>query len=1007
MAQLTFGATYGFSDLSVLELNSLSSKPNQTSPAVEPQIVAQNLILTASKGAGLVNQQTVISITDIQNQTLTASQRSALAYATGPGQSLQMVGTDSNGLIVAYTYGDTPSGVTPIGVQVPLDVPLFIDLPAYGTLSVAGSQVSVVEVSGNLNVVSAVSTGAMHLEADGTVTTAPTQLGTLSGFNTDGTGWTTNTNSPTSSGGFTATVDNNVLQLTDSGIDSNANAIWFDTAQALVYGFVVNFTYTATEDGADGIAFVVQNAVEGTAALGSAAEGLGYAGIGNSLAVGIDIFQGGLALGLDGTLGPVESVGLNPGSGDPLEVTIVYNAASETVTVQLYDSKSNVSGFKTYTQVDLAQLLGSESGWIGFTGATGEISATQTISSFRLSLGAAVVNNIPEITQIGTPGSDAWVPVQNGTGYTPTVSNNVLTLTGTGDESGSSAAWFGQPVSTMAAFEANFTYAGQTDSTANDYPDGCAFVIQNNSQATNAVGSNSQAWQVGAALPDNSFAVVLLVNTDSLGEGTSTYPKGAIYLMHNQQRLVSPVSTGAVELGWHPVTVTLQYNPATQTLSYTLTDTVNGDQSKGSFTGIEIASLVESETALLGFTGSNTNTGTTANQTISDFSFVSNVIQAGSLDITAGGNVGQSASAPLPLNVSGTVNLYGNEIWISQASGTLTLGQVEAEGDVTITTGGDLAAATQIAQGSIGGFSGNGSGWTVHGSASLGAAVNPPDTVLQLVNGTAASEVGAAWEPSPVLWQNGFSTGFIINPIGSATGLGLTLTLQNDPRTTAAIGGTGSTLGTDGTTPIQNSVSLQFLLGDAGLTVGLGTNGETFNIVQQTLSSYNPADPLQVVVTYNPNGTSGGGSSDTLLVTLVNTTTGATSQSYFNPTVHLLQVLGQATAYLGMTGASTTAASLSVSNFYYSYGGANIVAANLDIQSGGSVGASSQPLVIQIPDAGTVNMTATDNVTLLALGGDLNVGTITAGGTATLLAPDGSVVASSGTQASGASGASA
>jgi hypothetical protein len=108
-----------------------------------------------------------------------------------------------------------------------------------------------------------------------------------------------------------------------------------------------------------------------------------------------------------------------------------------------------------------------------------------------------------------------------------------------------------------------------------------------------------------------------------------------------------------------------------------------------------------------------------------------------------------------------------------------------------------------------------------------------------------------------------------------------------------------------------------------------------------------------------------------------------------------------------MTGASTTAASLSVSNFYYSYGGANIVAANLDIQSGGSVGTSSQPLVIQIPDAGTVDMTATDDVTLLALGGDLNVGTITAGGTATLLAPDGSVVASSGTQASGASGASA
>jgi hypothetical protein len=703
-----------------------------------------------------------------------------------------------------------------------------------------------------------------------------------------------------------------------------------------------------------------------------------------------------VALGLDGSLSGVSYVGVSPGAGYPLQVTIAYNAASETLTVQLYNSTYNYSGIKTYTQVDLAQLLGGESGWIGFTGATGGISSTQTVSNFQLALGAAVVNSIPEITEIGTPGSDAWVPVQSQTGYLPTVSNNVLTLTGTGYENGSSAAWFGQPVSTMAPFEVNFTYAGQTDIYANDYPDGCAFVLQNSPQATNAIGYNNiGAWQVGADIP-NSFAVLLVVNTTNLAGGP--YTNGAIAVAHSGSLLSLPVSTGQVELGSHPIAVNLQYNPATQTLSYTLTDTVNGNQSTGSFTGIDVPSLVQSETAILGFTGSNTNTATTANQTIADFSFVSNVIQAGSLNITAGGNVGQSAAVPLPLNVSGTVNLYGNEIWISQAAGTLTLGQVEAEDDVTITTGGDLAAATQIAQGSIGGFSGSGSGWTVNGSANLGAAVNPPDTVLQLVNGSAANEVGAAWDPSPVLWQNGFSTGFIINPVGSATGLGLTLTLQNDPRTTAAIGGAGSTLGTDGATSIQNSVSLQFLVGAAGLKIGLGTNGAAFNIAQQTLASYNPSDPLQVVVTYNPNGTTVNGVTETLLVTLVNTNTGATYKSFFNPAVDLLAVLGKATAILGMTGASgSTAAPLAVSNFYYSYGGTNIVAANLDIQSGGSVGSSSQPLVIQIPDAGVVNVTATDNITLLALAGSLNTGTVTAGGTATLLAPDGSVTASSGT----------
>jgi len=996
IADLTYGATYGFPDLAVLEVDALTPfNPDAVTEPVQPQIVGQNIILSATGGVGLVNQTTVITLEDIQNQTLTPSQQSSLALATSSGGPLLMVGTRSTGEQVTYTYGSLPAGVTPLGVQAQLDVPLFINLAPTGTLSVQGnSQVAVTEVSGDLNLASAVSFGPVHLTADGSVVAdtpaAPEMVSAtaLSGFGTNGTGWTINTNA-TSNSGFRATINSNQLTLTNDAYGSTANAVWYDAQVLVANGFTATFDYQVnTTTGADGVAFVIQNSTPGLAALGGSGGGLGYSGISQSLAVALDIYSGngvngsGLQVATNGTLGSfgrTSPVQLN--SGGVISVTITYNAEANTLEVTLQEYGKTFT--QTFDSINLESLLGQETGWIGFTGGDGGDTSTQTISNFALTLPVSVVDSISgiELADNFVPlGTDTWAVVDNG-GFTPTASNGVLTLTKSGIENTASAAWYGQAVSVTSPFEVQFTYTGQSGGA-----DGVAFVLQNSNQGLTALGGSGAG--VGYSGISNSLAFILDIYSGGPSDGSG--------IQIAQQGLVTNtyLTPGSVQLdSGDPIEVSLTYNPGTQTLMYALINSFSKKSFSGQTTGINLSAILGSGLAMVGFTGGDG--GVTSTQTISNFNFVGGTtIIASELDISTGTNIGQSSTAPLTTNVSGEINLYaGGSLWISQPAGTLTLGQVQAIGSVNITAAGSVAATTEPGQGTIASFSGTGSGWDLAGAAVIEAAVNPTDSNLQLAAAQTASQSSAAWYPNPVLWQNSFSTGFVINPITNPAGLGLTFTLQNDSRGMGAVGGSGASLGYGGTNAIQNSVSVQLQASGTQLQVGLGSNGQLFNLGQQLVADVNLADPLQVILHFD--STAG-----TLGIQLINTTTGATPLSVALD-VDLLSILSSGTALMGITGASTggSSSALSVTNFYFAYGAPNVIAGDLSITSGGSIGSSTLPLVSEVLGTGEVNLAATDDITLLALVGDLNAGTITAGGTATLLVPDGSVVASSGTPA--------
>ncbi len=210
----------------------------------------------------------------------------------------------------------------------------------------------------------------------------------IGGFGTTGAGFSLNSGT---------TVSNGVATLTDGGTNE-ARSIFYGTRQPIA-AFNVSFTYRESASvvaTGEGIAFVVQNDSRQVQALGRNGTSLGYAGSGGIAAVspsaavefnllnvaGVTASSTGFATNgaLTGnTYGLPTSANL--GGGAPIQVYIRYDGSVLTET--LTNLSSGVSSpTYSYTVGSLSSVLGSESAYIGFTGSTGLLAATQTVGDF-------------------------------------------------------------------------------------------------------------------------------------------------------------------------------------------------------------------------------------------------------------------------------------------------------------------------------------------------------------------------------------------------------------------------------------------------------------------------------------------------------------------------------------------------------------------------------------------------------------------------------------------------
>jgi hypothetical protein len=233
-----------------------------------------------------------------------------------------------------------------------------------------------------------------------------------------------------------------VLELTDGGFGEASSA--FLSNRVGIQNFTTTFNIQITPGTfpmADGMAFVIQG--DGASALGLPGGGLGYGsdtlggqiGLIRSLALKFDLYNNagegtdstgiftngrsptlraqGLGAGFPDTSIDLSGTGIDLHSGDVFAVTLTYDGNTLTETIR--DTVTNASFTTTYT-VDIAGLLGSDVGYVGFTGGTGGLTAVQDVLSWTYTAtipkhGQAVTASGPDVTN-PTPPTGAYTPGQ-------------------------------------------------------------------------------------------------------------------------------------------------------------------------------------------------------------------------------------------------------------------------------------------------------------------------------------------------------------------------------------------------------------------------------------------------------------------------------------------------------------------------------------------------------------------------------------------------------------------
>ena len=229
------------------------------------------------------------------------------------------------------------------------------------------------------------------------------------------------------------------LQLTNGGSFEAASA--FSTSRIDVSDFTTNFSFQitpGTNPTADGFTFCIQ--AIGPTALGSSGGYLGYGGISQSVAIKFDLYNN-AGEGPDSTgiffngaspFVPATDLSLsdiNLHSGDVFEVAMTYDGTTLNVTIT--DTITEASASQSYT-VNIPSYVGGSYAYVGFTGATGGLTAVQTINNWTFtplpegtSEGNVVAGNL-----IGTDVS-GMLPLGNDTGVLMTAGAVGNTLGGT------------------------------------------------------------------------------------------------------------------------------------------------------------------------------------------------------------------------------------------------------------------------------------------------------------------------------------------------------------------------------------------------------------------------------------------------------------------------------------------------------------------------------------------------------------------------------------------------
>jgi hypothetical protein len=230
-------------------------------------------------------------------------------------------------------------------------------------------------------------------------TASATTAGQVAGLDFSG-GFAGSTSQLTYNG--SAVINGTKAELTNGG-QSQAGSL-FSTAAVDITRFTTQFTFqlSAGSSTADGFTFCIQG--DGPTALGAAGGDLGYRPILNSVAIKFDLFndQGegvdstglytdGVFPGVAGSIS-LSGTGIDLHSGDAFQVNISYDGTTLSVTIT--DTVTGKSAAQNYA-INIPATVGNNGAYMGFTGSTSSLTATQDILTWTYSPSALASPNAP------------------------------------------------------------------------------------------------------------------------------------------------------------------------------------------------------------------------------------------------------------------------------------------------------------------------------------------------------------------------------------------------------------------------------------------------------------------------------------------------------------------------------------------------------------------------------------------------------------------------------------
>jgi len=395
-------------------------------------------------------------------------------------------------------------------------------------------------------------------------------------------------------------LDDIRLQLTNGGLFEASSA--FYTTPVNIQAFTTDFTFQLSNPDADGMTFTIQNV--GAGALGASGGSLGYAGIGHSVAIKFDLHnnagEGNNSTGLyiNGAQPTVPAVNLNPTginlhSGDAIDAHMTYDGVNLTMT--LTDTLTLATWSYSWP-INIPATIGSNTAYVGFTGGSGSTSSSQKMLAWTYLAGTPPVPNYPA-------GFDTKGLALNGAA----IAGNALQLTSGGTYQFHSV-YYATPVN-VDAFTSTFDFQ-----LAQAAADGFTFVIQDSSpQAIGDVGSGGGLGYENIPL---SIAIKFDIHNNA-GEGndsTGFYVEGAAPTLP----AINLTPSGLILSNGDTFHVVITY--AGNNLTWTISD--NSQPALGSVTNsvaVNLATILDSNTAYVGFTGASGSTS--AIQNILDWTY--------------------------------------------------------------------------------------------------------------------------------------------------------------------------------------------------------------------------------------------------------------------------------------------------------------------------------------------------------------------------------------------------